>query len=432
MPSPGVVNLMILRLSPLWLFLITLILAPQLWLEPFKGLRTDAFLYSFWVLVLMVRGRFALIFKFGAQDWFFVAMLVWIVIGAFLNGFTDASGVWLNWYLRFFLVFRLTAASVDNAKELFHACWVLLFLGLIMSLEGFMHSTNPSGLGWAGQSFAWIDASAATIGLQSRTRWVGIFDGPGVFCVIYTIALPFAIQHVGSPNSRLKSTVAGVGLVTPLLLGIYYTGSRGGIMTALAILAMYTLSKFKLSFMKLVMCGLVGLSLLLLGPAYLTSSKDSNGSAQGRVAMWDKGIEMVQTHPVFGIGKGNFVAYTKKLIAHNSAIEVMGETGFPGLFLWLGVSFVGLRNLVLRARETDDPKERRYVLALMFAILGYFVSSLFVTLEYETPYYLLGLTSAVGRWTSGGARLGEGGAKKLLIIMAGYFVFFKLYVMTYY
>ncbi|MEO8155907.1 MAG: O-antigen ligase family protein [Rhizobacter sp.] len=421
-----------LRLSPIWFFLVTLMIAPQLWLEPFVGMRTDAVLYIFWTLLLVMRGRLGLVFKFSTQDWLFIAMLVWIELGAAVTGFTDASKYWFNWYLQFFLVYRLTAASVDTAEEFIHACWALLVIGLIMSLEGYMHAVNPNGMGWAGQSFAWIDDSAKSIGLVSRTRWVGVFDGPGVFCVIYTIALPFALQNVGPPNSKLKSALAGVGLVFPLVMGIYYTGSRGGMLTAIAILAMYILSKFKLSLMKLIMFGVIGMGGLMLGPAYLTASKDSHGSAQGRVDMWDKGLEMVQTHPVFGIGKGNYVAYTKKLIAHNSAIEVMGETGFPGFFMWLGISFIGIRNLMLRSRQTDNPTERRYLLGLMFAILGYFVSSLFVTLEYQTPYYMLGLTAAVGRRTEGGGKLGEGGAKKIVFIIVGYFIFFKLYVMTYY
>jgi hypothetical protein len=49
---------------------------------------------------------------------------------------------------------------------------------------------SSDGTGWAGQPFGWIDESAAQIGLDARIKWVGIFDGPGVFCTVFTVALP--------------------------------------------------------------------------------------------------------------------------------------------------------------------------------------------------------------------------------------------------
>jgi O-antigen ligase len=124
--------------------------------------------------------------------------------------------------------------------------------------------------------------------------------------------------------------------------------------------------------------------------------QDQSKSAKYRVEMWGEGVEMVQQKPLFGIGKGRFLSYTGKLIAHNSPIEIMGETGLPGLFFWIGLIYVGMKNVVLYARETEDGGSRSYAIALGLSVVGYIISAMFVTLEYETLYFLLGLCASVG------------------------------------
>lgn len=407
-------------------------IAPQLWVQPFVGLRPDLPLYVLWMMVLAARGRFAEIFRFKLQDWFFVGMLVWILLSMLKSGFRDNSATLLTDYVKWFLVYRLTAASIDSVENLRRAAWAFLFFGVLLSLEGIQHMNSDDGLGWAGQTFAWIDPSAQAMGIRNRTRWINIFDGPGVFCVIYTIALPIAIQYLDAPYGALRRLGSLVVLIPLLLLGIFYTGSRGGILTALAIVALYVLSKFRVSFTKLVLILGIGASGMMLGPAYLTSTSDSSGSAQHRVEMWAEGIEMVTYNPVLGIGKGNFLSYTSKLIAHNSAIEVMGETGFVGLFFWFGILYMGIRNIVVRYKETQSALERSFLVGVGLSVIGYYISSLFVTLEYETIYCLLGLTAAIPSWTNNSEPYTRRDFVIMIGIMAAYFVLVKLFVMAYF
>jgi O-antigen ligase len=123
---------------------------------------------------------------------------------------------------------------------------------------------------------------------------------------------------------------------------------------------------------------------------------DESKSATYRLAMWIEGVEMIQQNPVFGIGKGKFLNYTGKLIAHNSSVEIMGETGLPGLIFWVGLLYMGIKNIFHYVRETEDENSRSYAMALGLSVAGYLISSVFVTLEYETLYFLVGLCAAVG------------------------------------
>jgi len=220
--------------------------------------------------------------------------------------------------------------------------------------------------------------------------------------------------------------------MTLLILAIYYTGSRGGWLTTLLLIGAWVAARRGLAFWKVAAVGTVGLFLALMGPAYLTSTRDSSKSAQHRVDAWAEGIDMVTYNPVFGIGRGNFAQHTGRLIAHNSAIEMMGESGIPGLFLWVAMSFMAFKTLRQAMVETDDELEVTRTRALMLSLGGYLVSAMFVTLEYETFYFLLALARGVGEGLEAPPRFEARDAKIILAVMLAFFVLLKAFVMVYY
>jgi O-antigen ligase len=422
---------MSLAVFPLWLYLTGLMLAPQLWWGPMLDWRVDLFILPVWAVALLVKGRLGGFFNFRTQDKFMGLFVLWVFLSVAINGVTYIFDYLFLTYFKWFIVFRFLVLSITTPKELKQAGGVFLFFGLLLALQSMQHMTSADALGWAGQTFGWVDPAAASIGLDKRTRWVGIFDGPGVFAVIFTTALPFAVQYVARTYNALTRLTAAFVLVPMLLLGLYYTGSRGGMLAGASIVGMYVLTKVRLSVPKLMGVAILGAATLMLAPSYLTDTRDSSGSAQHRISMWAEGIEMVQQNPVFGIGRKQFGRYTGSLIAHNSAVEIMGETGVPGFFFWIGVIYLGLRNLYIRGRETDDPKERALLLALGISVLGYCAGSMFVTLEYDTFYILLGLTSAVANWTGAGIRVQWPDLRRIAAIILGFMLALKLYVMSY-
>jgi O-antigen ligase len=417
---------------PIWLFLGSLLVAPQLWWSPLLGLRVDYIVYPMWILVLASRGRLGEVFRFRTQDYFFLLMYVWIFLSVMVAGLTDIGQFYLVYYAKLFLVYRLVSATISDVTDLKRTGYALIALALLIAIEGIQHMNNPEGIGWAGQSYAWIDGSASSIGLKSRIRWIGIFDGPGVFCVMFTAAAPFAFQYMVSPYALWLRAVAAVGLTFPLLLAAFYTGSRGGILATAAMVGMFIVSRFRISLGKLVLAAACGGIALAAAPSYLTETKDANNSAQGRVEMWAMGLQMVQESPLFGVGKGNFAVYTRKLVAHNSALEAMGETGFPGMFLWIAIIYMGFKHIIVRLRETVDPTEKQALLAVMMSLSGYLISSLFVSLETEIMYFLLGMTAAVGRFTTQPVGFTRKDFMFIVAFQVAYYMAFKVFIMGYY
>ena len=416
---------------PIALYLTLLFIAPQLWVEPLKGLRADLFLYPVWLLYVIVRGRLLHLFRWRAQDWFFLGFVLWSATTV-IAARVPPKGLDIVFYLaKWFALYRLTVASTAGWIGVRRAANLLVFFGLVLAVEGIQHFWSQDGLGWAGQTLGWVDEAAGQVGIDRRTRWINIFDGPGVFCVAYTIALPFVLQYLGPPY-RWFHRIAAIAPIGILLLAIYYTGSRGGWITTLVLIGAWVAARRKVSRPKIAALGVLAILFVIAGPRYLTSTRDSSKSAQHRVDMWAEGLEMVQQNPLLGIGRGNFAEYTGRLIAHNSAVEIMGEAGILGLFLWIGISYTGLKNLLCAIRQTEDERERACAHALALCIAGYLLSAMFVTLEYETLYFLLALAAVAGDELEEPPRFSSRDAVVILAIMLAFVVALKAFVIAYF
>ena len=376
--------------------LFTLLIAPQLWYAPVLNLRTDYILYPIWFLFIFFSNRFSRL-KFDPQVKFFIFWLIWISLSLITNGvFFERFYLVTFFYTKWFVLFLLISASMGSINDIKAYIIILVFLSAVLAIEGIDHSLSKDGIGWAGQTLGWSEGSGG------RTQWVGIFDGPGVFCVAYTIALPF-ILTLFSRGTRFSYKIIAVILSSLFFGAIWVNGSRGGLLTVFAILGMHFSHKYFLKNKIIaVFIGCILIFLFSLLPSHFTDLSDSHHSGAHRVEMWAEGCEMLKFNPIFGIGRLGFASYTGKLIAHNSFVEIMGETGAVGLFAWLGLIYFSLKKLYLfivqsDSIDKDNDRDILLVKALFISICGYLISAMFVTLEYETLYMLLALCAVVGQ-----------------------------------
>jgi O-antigen ligase len=108
---------------------------------------------------------------------------------------------------------------------------------------------------------------------------------------------------------------------------------------------------------------------------------------------------MFTSHPVFGVGAGNFTDYNY-LTAHNSFVLALAETGIVGFTLWL--AFVGygfwMMVAVLRHKPElalDDAEqvadwalEKRMAMTLFLSLCGMFAAAFFLSRTYIVLIYL--------------------------------------------
>lgn len=427
------------RLCPIYLFpilmislyLILLVIAPQIWVSPFIGLPVDFYLYPLWLGVIALKGKLDRLFAFQTQDFFFMAMIGWIIASSIVNPSNPQTNKIITDYIKFFILYRLTIASIDTFGQLQRVIFIMLGLAYVLVFESIQHKLSIDGIGWANQPLGWAVEEVIKTSGSGRTQWINIFDGPGVFCVIFTNVLPFVLQYLDKKKSFINKIFASI-IAIPLLVAIYFTGSRGGAFATLAILFAYMATRTKPSPVKICIASIIVVSVFILAPTFLTSTSDSHGSAQQRVEMWKQGLEMTKYNPIFGVGKGNFMQYSGRLIAHNSAVEVMGETGLPGFFLWTTLIFLSLKRVFHFFKSTDDlPVQQSFAKALGICIIGYLASSMFVTLEYETFYFLLALAAALGRMNNVPFQYSQKDFTIVTTVIFGWICFLKVLFVIY-
>jgi len=417
------------------IYLTTLIISPQLWIEPFVGIRVDLIVYPLWMIVVASKGRLKQFFDFRTIDYFIVLYIVWIMLSILTNPGHDGTSKFVVDYIKWFILYRLVVLTLVDIEGVRKAAWTLVVLVSIIVIEGIQHKLSPDGIGWAGQPLGWVDPAVLRAGGTGRTQWINIFDGPGVFCVMYTLALPYVIRFFDAPYTFFTKILALVATGF-FLLAIWYTGSRGGLLATLGVFGGYVvirnIAKINITKGKIVLAGMMCVVALAAAPSHLTQIKDEKKSAQHRVDMWMKGLDMVRQNPVFGIGKGNFGRWTRSLIAHNSAIENMGELGFPGLFFWIGIWYIGFKYLLTFSKISTEPIHTSLSNATALCMVGYLISSMFVTLEYETMFFIWAMASIFGRSLKEKFELTK---KDYFIIGSmtfGWFIIIRLFTALYY
>jgi O-antigen ligase len=162
-----------------------------------------------------------------------------------------------------------------------------------------------------------------------RLRGLGEINDPNDFAqlIVCVIPLIFIFWQAGR---GFRNTLVVVLPLCILLFGTFLTHSRGSM---LAILAMAIVSMRR-------RIGTVPSILLAVGlyvgatALNFTGGRDVSVSAgSDRTALWGTGLELLKSHPLFGVGFGNFADYAG-LTAHNSLVVCAAELGLFGLFFW--------------------------------------------------------------------------------------------------
>ncbi|HEY6331892.1 MAG TPA: O-antigen ligase family protein [Blastocatellia bacterium] len=180
----------------------------------------------------------------------------------------------------------------------------------------------------------------------------GIFGNPNDLATSLDLALPLAIA-LALWNRGLKRLFY-FGCALALGLAVVMTFSRGGFLGLLAI-ALFFL--FKLARHRAGAIALIAGSMILLfavAPggygsrlsSILHANQDETGSSQARIDLLSRATELVVTHPIVGLGLGNFHIYSiAEQRAHNAYLEIGAELGIIGLIAYLIILFNPFRYL---------------------------------------------------------------------------------------
>lgn len=213
-----------------------------------------------------------------------------------------------------------------------------------------------------------------------------------------TVAVLLPLTATGALVASRRSARLSLMLLAGALLVIeFFTFSRGGLLGAFAaagVLCTFAVLRWSgktghlrgLLQPRLVLgamlIGALGLSLLMV----VWSARQRSASDQGRLDTWRSAVEMARDHPATGVGPGLFgrtlrayrdpeLAQDKLVSAHNLPLNVLAETGVPGLLLLAWITALFLRAW-WRAWRQADLRRRRWLEGALAALVAYAVHSL--------------------------------------------------------
>src|SRR6266511_168317 len=135
----------------------------------------------------------------------------------------------------------------------------------------------------------------------------------------------------------------------------------------------------------------------------LDPNSDASGSAQQRVDLLERGMDLIIRHPIIGLGMGNFHIYSiHEKVAHNGYVETTAELGVIGLLAYLTIILAPLRGLAkiemerIRPGASADPDAKYLSIGLQAALIAYIINSFFLSIQYLWYlYYAAGFAVAL-------------------------------------
>lgn len=242
-----------------------------------------------------------------------------------------------------------------------------------------------------------------------RLRGKGQIDDPNDFAQIIVCSLPLTFLFWKKKRAvrNLFFVLVPVGV---LIWGVYLTHSRGGIVGLLAVVIMAARRKIRT-----VPAILLGVLLFVgISATNFAGGRDISASAgEDRTELWGDGLQLLKSHPVFGVGFEQMPEYFGHT-AHNTIVVCAAELGFCGLFFWSLFLLPSLKDtgtVAFRKKETDAlpvvysdtsyplaaasnaPDEAeivKFAQLLVLSYVGFLATGWFLSRAYVLTLFLLG------------------------------------------
>lgn len=329
------------------------------------------------------------------------------------------------------IMYFLIVNTVRTTETLRRAIWALLIAGAFLGgLSIYQQFTGTFGNNYWG--FAQAGGAGFGIGVENlqgmvrQVRLGGPIGEKNYYAQIMLVLVPLGLFQLQSERSKLLRFLAGLATMA-ILTGVALTFSRGvAVGFVVMLLVMIVWRYIKLQQVVFVLVGVFllfqlfpqyGIRLSSLQPLLAITEDDSagisgaDGSTQGRIGeMLAAGLVFLD-HPVIGVGPGQFNSYypeyaervglrihTGTRAAHNLFLGIAADHGLLGLFLFLLIVIVSLRNLekVRRQMIQTQPYVSNIATAFSLALICYLATGIFLTFAYERYFWLLlGLADAL-------------------------------------
>ncbi len=320
-------------------------------------------------------------------------------------------------YLDGVFIVLVMALYLRSALDLERTLWaVLLAATTLASLSVFQQLSGSYDSTFAGLAHVELrNLVDETSGYRS--------EGPvaaNYFALILVVAIPLAVDRLLHEPRRQTRWLAA-GCLASLLTALFYTYSRGGIVSlaAVALPMLVWVPRRQLGRLLVVGGAAAALLLVLVAPTsygqrlaalgqvagILRGETPGDSALRGRLSEVTSAAMMFSEHVVVGVGYGNFESHYHRYAqdlgldgrrgerqAHSLYLEVAAETGLVGILVFgmlLAGALAGLRSAYLELLRREQSLAAQRVLAFGIALFGYLAGSVFLHLSYPRYFWLL-------------------------------------------
>jgi hypothetical protein len=253
-----------------------------------------------------------------------------------------------------------------------------------------------------------------------RIRGLDFINDPNDFAQVIVCVVPLVFIF-WRPKRLVRNLFFVLVPVGVLLWGAFLTHSRGSVLAFLGMTIVAARRRIGT-----IPAALIA-AVLFIGASALnfTGGRDiSVDAGEGRTALWGESLELVKTHPLFGVGYGNLPGYIGHT-AHNSIAVCAAELGIVGLYFWSLFLFPTVRDALVigspkqvteaipidadampppivigkvagPAREQLSKNEiNRLGRLMVLSLTGFLISGWFLSRAFTMTLFLLGGTAEV-------------------------------------
>ncbi len=365
-------------------YIIIIYVRPQEFIADIQGWPILTYLAGICISVVFLEGSFtADKFRRSALNWLIVLFWAALAVSQIANLWFGGAVQAFEKFSKVVIVYFLILFTVDSWARLKVLMWTMILLATFLATQAIIIFYTGEGL-----------VGGHTILRQGsivQAQGIGIFDDPNDLALNMVPMVSFLLPafHRGFLS---RTWLTGLILLIPLVTGIAFTRSRGGIL-GLAAVGWYYLHQRVGKIAGVV--GLMALLSLLMAIPRMDQLSAQEDSARSRLDHWSYGLELLKHNPVFGVGTDNFTDDYPQT-AHNSFILVIAETGLLGGVIWVALIFGSFRELFLMRREGRAPPFMESLAqSLAGAWFGWLVCAFFLSQTYKfLSFILMGMTVA--------------------------------------
>lgn len=382
----GVVGLVTIFISPfvgLINYLLFLYIRPQDYMSGMVGLpimlMIGAGTMAMMVVHMAIRDR-AIRFVRAPQNlfvfWFMAAIAASHLATLYIPLFIEATTGFLSTVVMYLLISNL----VTSPKRLKIVVNLIVVLTIVLALQGIVQYFTGAGFG--GQET-----------YEGRIQAVGIFSDPNDLALALVIVLPFVFLKLVEPAPTGEKILALISMLI-LVYALYLTQSRGGLLAFGLLMFLLFTRRFGLA--AGLAAGAVIMAAIFAFGQRMSSISTEEASAYGRVQAWGLGIDLFETHPLFGVGAGEFTEYHFRT-AHNSFVLCAAELGMFGLYPWVMLFYISIKNNDFISKHMREGKlidVAIYVDTVRYGLMAFALAAYFLSRTYSELLFILAALSA--------------------------------------